>query len=832
MHQLRIALRSLTRTPIVTTVAVLSVALGIGANVAIFSIFNQMLLRPLPVHEPDRLVNLVSPGPRGDASRSCGTAGSCDAVFSYQLFRDLERVQASFTGIAAHRDFGANISYAGSSEGGDGALVSGSYFPVLGVAPAAGRLLGPHDEREQGGGHVVVLSEEFWRRRFGGREEVIGQLLTVNGQSLAIIGVAPRGFHGTTIGIRPLFYVPSSMRDLVMPPTKVLDDRRAHWLYLFARLQPGISSEQAGDALNGQFRHIMADVEAPLQKGMSAATMEKFLARDIQLEPGARGQSRVPEQSRQPLTLLFSVTMIVLLICCANVANLLLGRAARRSTEMAVRLSIGARRSHIIGQLLSESMLLAVAGGAGGVLVARWTLTAMSLVLPDSTGESLTVALDRDMLLVTGGLSVATGLLFGLFPAIHSTRPNLVIELKANAGQPSGAKAAARFRVTLATAQIALSMTLLISAGLFTKSLANVTRVDLGLRAEQLVVFGIAPMLNGYTVERSHDIFARLEERLRRLPGVTGVTSSMVRLASGDAWGGSFSVHGFPAGPDTDTQSMYTFVGADYLRTLGVPLLAGREITSADTFNAPKVAVVNEAFVKKFNLGRDAIGARIRRGRSGELDTEIVGVSGNTTYNEVKGEVSPLVALAYRQDQNVGSTHFYVRTSGSDDDLIASIPRVVREIDPTLPVADVQTMSAQVLENVSLDRFVTTMSATFAALATLLAALGLYGVLAYTVTQRTREFGLRMALGADSANVRRLVLRQVGLMTCIGAVIGLGAAFAIGRAAESLLFQMTARDPVVFAAATVVLIAVSLCAGLIPAHRAARVDPMTALRYE
>ena len=681
MHELRFAIRSLLKTPIVTAIAVLSVALGIGANVAIFSIFNQTLLRPLSVHEPDRLVNLASPGPRSGSS-SCGQSGSCDAVFSYPMFRDLERGQASFTGIAAHRDFGANIAYGGSSEGGDGAFVSGSYFSVLGLTPAAGRLLGASDEREQGGGHVVVLSEEYWRRRFGGREDVINQPLLVNGQALTIVGVAPRGFHGTTIGLRPLFFVPISMRDVVVPQSKVIGDRRAYWIYLFARLKPGVSLEQARAALNPHFRHVITDVEVPLQKEMSVATLEKFRARELQLEEGRRGQSSLPAESRQPLTLLFSVTMIVLLICCANVANLLLGRAARRSTEMAVRLSIGAGRRHIVSQLLTESLLLAIAGGVGGLLVARWTLTAMSLLLPGGASETLNLALDTDMLLVAAGLSVATGLLFGMFPAIHSTRPNLVTALKANAGQPSGAKAAARFRITLATAQIALSMALLVAAGLFTKSLSNITRVDLGMKTERVVVFGVAPMLNGYSPARNHEIFGRIEDRLRQLPGVTGVTSSMVRLASGDAWGGSFSVQGFSAGPDTDTQAMYTYVGADYLRTLGVPLLSGREITNADMINSPKVAVVNEAFVKKFNLGRDAVGKRIKRGRSGELDTEIVGVSGNTTYNEVKGEVSPLVAFAYRQDTSIGSTHFYVRTNGSDDDLIASIPRIVRDIDP------------------------------------------------------------------------------------------------------------------------------------------------------
>ena len=831
MPQLRFAFRSLIKTPVVTAIAVLSVALGIGANVAIFSIFNQTLLRPLPVHEPGGLVNFVSPGPRSGSS-SCGQAGSCDAVFSYPMFRDLERGQTSFTGIAAHRDFGANIAFGGSSEGGDGAFVSGSYFPVLGVTPAAGRLLGPNDERERGGGHVVVLSEEYWRRRFGAREDVINQSLLVNGQTLTIVGVAPRGFHGTTIGLRPLFFVPLSMRDVVVPQSKVLEDRRAYWMYLFGRLKPGVSLEQARETLNGHYRSVIAEVEVPLQKGMSEATLAKFRAREMQLEPGARGQSTVPDESRQPLTLLFSVTMIVLLICCANVANLLLGRAARRSTEMAVRLSIGAGRRHIVAQLLTESLLLAVAGGLGGLLVAQWTLGAMSLLLPDGAGETFSLSLDADMLLVAAGLSMTTGLLFGLFPAIHSTRPNLVTALKANAGQPSGAKAAARFRITLATAQIALSMALLIAAGLFTRSLSNITRLDLGLKTDRLVVFGVAPMLNGYTPQRSHEIFARIEERLRQRPGVTGVTSSMVRLVSGDAWGNNFTVQGFNAGPDTDTLAMYTYVGSDYLRTLGVPLLSGREVTGADTINSPKVAVVNEAFVKKFNLGRDAVGKRLRRGRGGELNVEIVGVSGNTTYNNVKDEAAPLVAFPYRQDESVGSTHFYVRTSGSDDELMSAIPVIVRDIDPTLPVADVQKMSVQVLDNVSLDRFVTTMSAAFAALATLLAALGLYGVLAYTVAQRTREFGLRMALGADAANVRRLVLRQVGLMTCVGAIIGLSVAFAAGRAAESLLFQMTARDPLVFAVATAILAAVALCAGLIPAYRASRVNPMTALRYE
>jgi predicted permease len=499
---------------------------------------------------------------------------------------------------------------------------------------------------------------------------------------------------------------------------------------------------------------------------------------------------------------------------------------------MAVRLSIGAGRRHLIGQLLTESLLLALAGALAGVLVARVLLITMATALPARAAADLNVQLDVEMLLFAAALALVTGVLFGLFPAIQGTRPNLVSALKANAGQPSGAKSAARFRVGLATAQIALSMALLVAAGLFTKSLSNITRVDLGLNTEKLVVFGVAPSLSGYPSERAHEIFDRLEARLARLPAVTGVTSSMIRVAGGDNWGSNFTVQGFAAGPDTDTHSMYNYVGSDYLRTLGVALLSGREIARTDTHGTPKVAVVNEAFVKKFNLGRDAVGKRMRRGSGTELDIEIIGVARNFTYSEVKDEPQPVVLFPHRQDLNVGTTNFYVRTAGDERDLLSAVPRVVREVDPTLPVADPMTMSLQVLENVFLDRFVTSLSAAFAAVATLLAALGLYGVLAYTVTQRTREFGLRMALGADEGNVRWVVLRQVGLMTIVGGAIGLAAAFALGRLAESLLFQMKARDPFVFVAAALTLASVALVAGFIPARRASRVDPMTALRYE
>jgi predicted permease len=812
LSDLRMALRQFVRDPRFSFVLVVTLAAGIAATAVVFNVINNTLLRPLPLAAEARVYRLLdwTRGPDGEAVRRSTRAHN---------FLAIRERATSFEIVVGIRALDLPFDTGGDPGLAYVALVSPGSFGLLAVQPIAGRLFTPDEEASGVDAGVLVISHAMWQQQLGGANEVLGSRIRLDGRAHTIVGILPPGFR-----------FPYQV-DAWMPERIAADSDTS--LAAIARLKPGVSREQAQAALNAQYRPIITEVEAPLQK-MSESRMAEFRARQMQLEPGHRGQSTVPGETRQSLTILFGVTAIVLLICCANVANLLLGRAAGRSTEMAVRLSIGAGRRHIVAQLLTESVMLALIGGAAGVVVAHWTLTGMAALLPEDAVGALSLQLDAEMLLFAAGLSLGTGLLFGVFPAIQSARPNLITALKAGAGQPSGAKAAARFRVTLVTAQIALSMALLVSAGLFTKSLSNITRVDLGLKTEHLVVFGVAPEFNGYPPQRNHDIISRIEQRLALLPGVSGVTSTWIRLANSSNWGNNFTVQGFtPPTPDADTTAQYNYVGADYLRTLGIPLLSGRELTAADTLGSPKVAVVNEAFIKKFNLGRDAVGKRIKRGAgNGDLDIEIVGVARDSLYSEVKGDAAPVVVFPYRQDENVGSAHFYVRTSGSEEELIASIPRVVREIDATLPVAQLQTMSAQVLENVFLDRFVTSMSAAFASLATLLAALGLYGVLAYTVTQRTREFGLRMALGADAPAVRRLVLRQVGQMTVIGAAIGLASAFALGRTAESLLFRMDARDPMVFAGAAVALVSVALCAGLIPAQRAAKVDPMTALRYE
>jgi predicted permease len=827
---LKHALRTLFKTPFVTAIAIISLALGIGANAAIYSIFEQMLRRPLPVHEPERLVNLLAPGPK-HGSQSCNQAGSCEAVFSYPMYRDLESKQTALAGVAAHVAFGANLAFRNETLNGSGMLVSGSYFPVLGLRPALGRLIGPDDDRAIGAHPVAVLSHTFWEERMGSDPAVVGQPIIVNGQSMTILGVAPADFMSTTLGTRPHVFVPLTMRGLMAPGWRGFENRRSYWAYVFGRLKPGTTIEQAKLGLNAIYKPIVNDVEAPLQTGMSEQTLARFKAKELGVEDGRRGQSSVSEEAGTPIALLLGVTGIVLLIACANIANLLLARGANRAMEMAVRLSLGARRWQIIRQLLVESWVLAILGGAASLLVAKWTLGLITSIMPPDAADTISSELHPSVVVFAAALSIATGLLFGMFPAMHSTRSDLITTLRANTGQMSGNRAAARFRTSLVTAQIALSMALLVSAGLFIKSLRNVTRVDLGIETENVVMFAVSPELNGYDDRRSAAFFARVEEEMAAIPGVTGVSGGLVPLLSGSNWGSSVRVEGFPTDPDTDTHSNFNEVGPGYFKTLGIPMVSGREFTLSDGAGGPKVAIVNEAFAKKFNLGRNAVGKRMSDGDD-TLDIMIVGLARDAKYSEVKDTIPPVFFRPYRQDTTLGRMTFYARTQLDPSQLVATVRSVIRRLDPNLPVEDLKTLPQQVRENVFLDRMISTLSASFAILATLLAAVGLYGVLAYTVAQRTREIGVRMALGADSGRVRLMVLRQVGLMTLIGGIIGIATAVALGRAAQSLLFELEGHDPTVVVLAAIALALVAFIAGYIPALRASKVNPMQALRYE
>ena len=831
MRNVKLAFRTLFKTPFVTIVAVLSLALGIGANAAIYSLFNQMLLRPLPVAQPDRLVNLAAPGPQ-NGSNSCNQAGDCTEVFSYPMFRDLEKANTAFSGVAGHFLFGVNVAMTGQTPvNGLGVFVSGSYFPVLGIHAAMGRLLTPNDDQTIGGNYVAVLSYPFWETHLGADPAVVNQVMTINGQRMTIVGVAPKGFTGTTLGAEPYVFVPISMRGVMNQGWTGFDRRNSYWIYLFARLKPGASIEQARAAVNAVYRPIINDVEVPLQKGMSAQTLAKFRAKEITLADGRKGQSSTIKQSRTPLLLLFAITAIVLLIACANIANLLLARAANRAMEMAVRLSLGATRRQLIAQLLTESVLLAVLGGLASIVVAHWTLGAITAMLPADGGNAMTFSLSVPVLWFTAAVSLGTGLLFGIVPALQSTRPDLVTELRNNSGKLSGGRGAARFRTSLVTAQIALSMALLISAGLFIKSLRNISRVDLGINIDNVVTFGVSPSRSGYDTIRTAALYARMEEELAAIPGVSGVTSSSVQILSGSNWGEGVSVEGFKKDADTDAGSRTSVVGPNYFHLLGVPLLAGRDFTASDNAGAMKVAIVNEAFAKKFNLGTNVVGKHMSVDND-SLNITIVGLSKNSKYSEVKAKIPPVFVLPYRQAGRVGPNNFYLRTAVSPTQILRAIPAVMKKIDPNLPIEDLKTLPQQVQENVFLDRMIGTLSASFAALATLLAAVGLYGVLAYSVAQRTREIGVRMALGADRRHVRSMILRQVGVMTLVGGFIGIAGAVGLGRAASSLLFELSGFDPSVIVVAAILLTMVALGAGLLPALRASRIDPMAALRYE
>ena len=836
MANLRLALRTLRKTPFVTAVAVFSLALGIGANSAVFSLFQQILLRPLPVDEPERLVNLGAPGPK-PGSTSCNDAGDCEQVFSYAMFRDLERELdregAGIAGLAAHRTFGANLAYRGQTSVGGGMMVSGSYFPTLGLTPAAGRLIGPGDDPAVGEARVVVLGHDYWSNQFGARRDVVGDNLVVNGQPLTVIGVAPAGFRGTTLGNDPDVYVPITLRGLMNPGFDGFDNRLSYWAYLFARLAPGADLEQVRTAINVPYQRIVRAVEAPLQEGMSEPTMERFVAKTITVEPGARGQSSMHENSRVPLVLLLAVSGVVLLIACANIANLLLARSASRAAEISVRLSIGASRGRLVRQLLTESCLLAVLGGLAGLVVAHWTLRGIGALLPPEAGQFMVLRLSPPVVVFAALLALGTGFLFGLYPALHATRQDLASAIKGQAGQPSGGRAAHRFRSALVTAQIALSLALMVSAGLFARSLLNVSRVELGLAVDRLATFGIAPELNGYTPERSRALFERLEEELAAIPGVTGVTASMVPVLSGSNWGTDVYIEGFEFPPDADNNGRFNEIGPGYFGTMGVRLLAGREFTAADELEAPEVAIVNEAFLRKFGLDRrEAIGTRMSTGADEEATMEIVGLVADVKYSDVKDAVPPMFFVPYRQDERLGFLNFYLRTGTTPEAVLSEVPKVVARLDPDLPVDELKTMPQQVRENVFLDRFITLLTVAFGALATVLAAVGLYGVLAYTVAQRTRELGLRMALGADRGRVLRLVLGQLARLTAVGSAIGLAVALGLGRLARSQLFELEGHDPVVLIAATLALALVALGSGLVPARSASRIDPMVALRYE
>jgi predicted permease len=822
-------LRPLVKRPGVPLAMIAMLSLGIGATTAIFSVFHEVLVRPLPVSAPERLVNLGAPGPKGGRT-TCSAAGSCEQIFSYPMYRDLVERQQVFTGIAAHRDFRASLAGQGTARLANGMLVSGSYFSVLGVAPATGRLIGPDDDSKIGETAVAVLSYDYWQSAFGGSTDAIGRALIVNGRELTIVGVAPRGFEGTILGFKPQVFVPLTLR-WSMEPQRVRDeaDRRSYWIYLFGRLKPGVALEQASAALNAQYSAILNEVEAPLNAGdLSPDMLEQFRRREITLEPGARGRSQLTSGADRPLELLLGITGLVMLIVCFNVANLLLARGVARAGELAVRASIGASRLHLVRESLLDAAVPAAIGAVLSLPVAAVTLRAIGTLIPAEIADGLALRVNATALLFAAGVSLAAVALFAAVPAAQASRTDPAGAMKGHAAQALGARGMARLRGLLATLQVAFSMLLLVTAGLFARSLANVASVELGLRTDSIVTFSLAPRLSGATPERARATFGLVEERLAAQPGVTSVGAARIALLTGRGSTSLPVIEGVDSSADR-TPVLVNDVNADFFDTLSIPLLAGRKLTAADDQGAPLVAVVNQSFVRKYGLGADALGKRFSFGGPG---IEIVGIVQDSRYRRVKADVPAQIFTSYRQNPNLDGLTFYVRGAAGTDALLRTIPSVVAEIDPGVAVGNLATFEAQIDDNVFLDRLTATLAAGFAVLATLLAALGLYGVLAYGVAQRTRELGLRLALGATPRRLRGLVVKELAAMAAVGAALGLAGALALGRFAESLLFGLSARDPLAVAAALVALALVSLSAAYLPARRATAVDPLVALRHD
>jgi putative ABC transport system permease protein len=832
LAELRLSIRTLLAKPGFLGVAVMTLALGIGANTAVYSIFDRVLTRPLPAADVEHLVNLSAPGPKW-GSTSNSSAGPREAIFSYPMWQDLRAQQRVFTGIAAHRGLSVNLAFQGQTQAGEAMLVSPEYFEVLGLRPALGRLITSQDDLGIGEPRIAVLSHSYWMNRLGGATDVVGQSVRINGELVSVVGVAPAGFDGTTLGVRAQVFVPLSLRWLLSPNSQDdHDDRLSYWVYLFARLKPGITLEQAAHQLQPLYSRTLSEVEAPLQKGMDANTLAEFKAKALVLEPGARGQSSISARAEKPIGLLLAVATLVLLIACMNVANLLLARASARAGEIAVRASIGASDSQLLRQQLIESLLLALFGALASLPVAVLCLKGLLSIMPGNVGEVLTPGLDGAALRYAMLIALATILVFGLFPAWQASRAAPMLALRSASRGSGGSRVAARFRALLATLQIACSMTSLVLAGLFIQSLNNLGAVDLGMQVDSLATFQISPRRNGYSQERSRALIDQVEDELATLPGVSAVTTSLVPLLSGNEWGTNVSVEGFAAANPDEAHSNYNEVGSSYFQTLNIALMAGREFSAADSAGRPSVAVVNQKFADKFGLGRAAVGKHMALGDQKNLDIEIVGVVADTHYDSVRNAAPEQFFLPRRQNLAQGMMTYYVRGNLPPTQLLSSLSRLVGRIDPDLPVENLRTVREEIRENLVLEHFVGLLSAAFAVLATLLAAIGVYGALSYTLSQRTREIGLRLALGAAPGRVLRAQLAQVARMFAIGGGIGLALALALGYAAQSLLFGLEGSDPVVLLGATALLATIALFAGWWPARRASRVDPLVALRWE
>jgi putative ABC transport system permease protein len=831
LQDLRLGAWTLWKSRGFALVAIVTLALGIGANTAVYSLTDQILLRLLPVRDPSALVVLRMPGPKSGHTWADVDQGA--QSFSYPFYKDLRADNAVFEGLLARFEIPLSVSGQGQTERATGELVSGNYFDVLGVRPVLGRLLAPDDELRPGGNAVAVLSHGYWTRRFGASPAILNQSLVINGHALTVVGVAAAAFDGVQIGQASDLFLPITLKAQMTPNWNGLDDRLDAWLQMIGRLKPGMSIEQAQAGLQPIVRSLL-EQDLARMTGVSAEKRERFLSKKMLLLPGAHGRQVLQQDTRDGLLILSGLVGLVLLIACANVANLQIARGIARRKDIAVRLALGARRAHLVRQLLAETLLLALAGGAAGLLVASWAVDSILALLPRESTAGLTSSIDVRLLAFNFGVAVLTGLVSGLLPALRASRSDLVTALKEQgAGGGTGA-GHVRLRRGLVVAQMSVATIVLVTSGLFALSLRQLRGVDVGMRVDGLLAFTIEPELNGYTPDRTIALFDRLRQDLASLPGVVSTTAAEIPVLADSDTGSNVTIEGFTQEGEDGIHVSKNWIGPRYFATLGVPLLAGREIAESDAAAGPKVALINETMARRYFAGRNPIGLHFCFGSGNKLhpDIAIVGIVKDSKAITLKHEDLPFAYIPYAQNPAIGEATFYLRSTQRPDSLAGAVRELVRQADATLPIYGVKTLNEQRDELLYGERLLTTLSLAFALLAALLASIGLYGMMAYTVARRTPEFGIRMALGASLGNVRALVLREALALTAVALLIGLPCAFAAGHLARSLLFGVTPADPLTFLLTALALPAAAALASFVPARRATRVDPMIALRCE
>jgi len=838
-QDVRYGMRMLAKNPGFTLVALLTLALGIGANTAIFTLIDAVMLKTLPVEKPQQLALFGEGVRRGFVG--LGTGQRYD-IFSFPLYEHLRDNNPSFQGIAAFRTeldrLDVRTEGAGEREPAHlawGRLVSGNYFSVLGVQAALGRVLSPEDDRPDAP-PAAVISYAHWTRRFNSDRSVVGRALNVNGILLTVAGVTPPEFFGESVETPVAdFWLPLRLQPRLMPDRgSVLSDPYENWLNLIGRLKPGIGLEQAQAGVDVSFRGFLT---ARAGAHPSSEQQRDIQRSYIKLTPGGSGVSYLRYHYSRPLYILMAVVAVVLLIACANVANILLSRAAAREKEISMRLAMGASRSRLLRQLLTESVLLGLLGGAVGVLFSTWSVNLLVTMVAGGTSSlPLDVTPDATALGFTLAVSLLTGVLFGLAPAFRAAGMDLAQSLKTGT---LGTSPGARWNLSkaLVISQVALSLPLLVCAGLLVRTLDNLTKQDLGFNPQHVLEVGIDPRLAGYQQDQLIPLYQGLLQRVNTLPGMRVATLSLYSPMSGGGWGGQISVQGYFPPPTEQADCQWVWVGPNYAKTEGMTLLLGRDIGPGDTKGAPKVAVVNERFARRYVAGQNPIGRRFSMDVPAKTyEVEIVGVVKNFRFDNPWEENGPVAFLPLAQVEGPASyaANIEIRTTTDPASIAGSVRRAIQELNKDLPVTGISTLSEQVIESLHKEYLISRLSSFFSLLALLLACLGLYGLLAYRVARRTNEIGIRVALGARRRQVLWMVLRESLALVGAGVALGLATAFAATRLISSQLqlYGVKPTDPATIAAATMALFVVAVFAGYVPARRATKVDPMVALRYE